>query len=334
MTNLVQFPGLGWEFNISRVMFSVGSFNIYWYGFIIACGLGLALLFVFRHSKTFGLDEDKMIDVLLLSIICGVIGARVYYVAFAPFEYESLWDMINIRDGGLAIYGGIIFGFASGYFFCKWRKVPVLPLFDAVAMAFLIGQGIGRWGNFFNQEAFGTNTTMPWGMYSEGTRNYLAAMQGTLAQQGVTVDPSMPVHPTFLYESIWCLVGFALLYAYMKKRKFNGEISLMYVMWYGVGRFIIEGLRTDSLMTPFAGLRVSQLVALGSVLVALVLWVLGRKKYKGVPLTASTLACEAAANIPDIAAAPEEEFVEQAAEAILSETEQAQEEENTDGKAD
>ena len=167
----------------------------------------------------------------------------------------------------------------------KIRRIPILPLFDLVGICFLIGQGVGRWGNFVNQEAFGSNTTLPWGMYSEGTYNYLLSVQATLAAEGVTVDPTQPVHPTFLYESIWCLVGVVLLASYIKKRRFNGELFLLYIIWYGLGRAWIEGLRTDSLLIGSTGLRASQLVAIGSVLAAAVLMVIGLRSAKGKTLT-------------------------------------------------
>ena len=261
LTNLVQFPGLGLSFELNRVAFSIGRFNVYWYGVCIAFGICLALVFAFRHSVEFGVDADSMVDVILIGIVLGIASARAYYVAMAPFKYESIWEMIAIRDGGLAIYGGIIGGFLFGGLACEWRGVPVLPMFDLTAMGFLLGQCCGRWGNFFNQEAFGCNTTLPWGMYSEATRDYLMGSTVT-AQSGVTIDPNLPVHPTFLYESIWCLVGFILLFRYIKKRKFNGDIALRYMIWYGAGRFWIEALRTDSLMlVPSIGLRVSQLIA-------------------------------------------------------------------------
>ena len=283
MINHVQFPALGLELTLDRVAFTIGNLNVYWYGICIALGLGLALLYVFSQCRNFGIDDNRFIDVIMLCTLFAIIGARLYYVAFAPIPYDNLWDIINIRDGGIAIYGAVIAAFVSGIFVCKWRKVPMLPAFDLAAIGFLIGQGLGRWGNFFNQEAFGVNSTGLLGMYSEGTHNYLAAVQSTLAASGVTVDPSLPVHPTFLYESLWCLLGFVLLAIYVKHRKFNGEILLLYIMWYGVERAFVEGLRTDALST-FMGLRVSQLVAGVSVLVALGLWIYLRKKYKDTPL--------------------------------------------------
>ena len=274
MTYHVQFPGLGLEFTLDRVAFTVFGMPIYWYGILIATGLALAIVFAFSHARRFGIDSDRMVDVILIGTVCAVIGGRAFYVATAPFEYASFAEMLDIRLGGVAIYGAVIAAFLSGYFACRWRKVPILPMFDLAGMGFLLGQGIGRWGNFVNQEAFGTNTTLPWGMYSEGTCNYLSSVQETLAAQGVAVDPSLPVHPTFLYESIWCLLGFFLLWAYMKRRKFHGELILMYVMWYGAERFFVEGLRTDSLYLFGTSIRVSQLFGFATAAIAIVLLVI------------------------------------------------------------
>jgi phosphatidylglycerol:prolipoprotein diacylglycerol transferase len=267
----VQFPGLGLDLTVNRVALAIGGFNIYWYGVIIAAGMLLAMLYAFRNAVDYGIDSDRLVDVVAIGTVMAIVCARIYYVAMAPFEYQSLWDMIDIRKGGIAIYGAVIGAFVFGGLAAKWRKVPLLPLFDLVSLGFLIGQGIGRWGNFVNQEAFGTNTTLPWGMYSEGTEAYLKSVQVTLPA-GVTVDPAAPVHPTFLYESIWCLVGFAVLASFYKKRRFNGQIFLGYIIWYGLGRAWIEGLRTDSLYlfhwTLFGQrIRVSQALSLVMVLV-------------------------------------------------------------------
>ena len=254
MTNLVQFPGLGLSFELDRVAFSIGGMNIYWYGVCIAVGMCLALVFAFRHSVEFGVDADAMVDVILIGVVMGILCARLYYVALSPYQYHSLKDVLAIRDGGLAIYGGIIGAFLFGGLACKWRKVPVLPMFDLAAMGFLIGQGCGRWGNFFNQEAFGCNTTLP-------------------------------VHPTFLYESIWCFVGLFLLVRYLKKRRFAGDIALRYLIWYGAGRFWIEALRTDSLLlVPSIGLRVSQLVAGVAVVGGVIAEILLTRKFRDKPL--------------------------------------------------
>lgn len=280
MTYHVQFPGLGLSLTVNRVALSIGGFNIYWYGVIIAVGMMLALLYAFRNAVDYGIDSDRLVDVVAIGTVMAIVCARIYYVAMAPFQYNSIWEMIDIRLGGIAIYGAIIGAFVFGGLAAKWRKVPLLPLFDLVAQGFLIGQGIGRWGNFVNQEAFGTNTTLPWGMYSEGTEAYLKSVQVTLPA-GVTVDPTMPVHPTFLYESIWCLLGFVLLACMVKRRKFNGQIFLSYIIWYGLGRAWIEGLRTDSLLIGNTGLRASQLVAIGSVIVAAMLLIMGLRRAKG-----------------------------------------------------
>lgn len=280
MTYHVEFPGLGLELTLNRVAFSIGGFDVYWYGIIIAVGMLLAMAFAFHKAVDFGIDSDRLVDVVFIGVVMGVICARIYYIIFAPFPYESIWQMLDIRQGGLAIYGGIIGAFVFGGLAAKWRKIPVLPLFDLVGICFLIGQGIGRWANFINQEAFGCNTTLPWGMISEGTRNYLASVQDTLAAEGVTVDPNLPVHPTFLYESLWCLAGFVVLALLIRRRRFNGQLFLGYVIWYGIGRFWIEGLRTDALMVT-GTLRTSQLVALVSVLVALILMVIGLRRARG-----------------------------------------------------
>ena len=280
MINHVQFPALGLEFTLNRVAFSLGGLDVYWYGIILALGLLAGMAFAFRYAVDFGIDSDRLVDVVVIGTVCGVACARIYYVAFAPFRYNSLWEMIDLRDGGIAIYGAVIGAFLFGGLACLWRKVPLLPTFDIVAIGFLAGQGIGRWGNFVNQEAFGTNTTLPWGMYSEGTEAYLKSVQVTLPA-GMTVDPTAPVHPTFLYESIWCLLGFLVLAAFYKKRRFNGQIFLSYIIWYGLGRAWIEGLRTDSLLIGSTGLRASQLVAIGSVIVAAVLMVIGLRSAKG-----------------------------------------------------
>ena len=261
MSNLVTFPGLGLSFEVNRVAFTIGGINIYWYGVLIALGIVLAILFAFRHCTEFGIDGDGLTDVVVVGVIMGILSARAYYVAMAPFSYDSIWDMLSIRDGGLAIYGGIIGAVVFGSLGCKWRRLPVLPVLDLTGICFLIGQCIGRWGNFVNQEAFGCNTTLPWGMYSAATEAYLRGSNVTVPA-GAVIDPTMPVHPTFLYESLWCLVGFIALRLYMKKRRFDGDIALLYAIWYGAGRFWIEGLRTDSLLlVPSMGLRASQLVA-------------------------------------------------------------------------
>ena len=278
--------GLGLEFTLDRVAFTVFGMPIYWYGILIATGLALAIVFAFSHARRFGIDSDRMVDVILIGTVCAVIGGRAFYVATAPFEYASFAEMLDIRLGGVAIYGAVIAAFLSGYFACRWRKVPILPMFDLAGMGFLLGQGIGRWGNFVNQEAFGTNTTLPWGMYSEGTCNYLSSVQETLAAQGVAVDPSLPVHPTFLYESIWdLLVFFVLLWLGRQLWVRRGEIALSYLMLYSMGRVVVEGFRTDSLM--LGPLRMAQVMSLvlffGALLVLLYRRKTGKAEQRKIP---------------------------------------------------
>ena len=273
MTNLVQFPGLGLSFEINRVALSIGGFNIYWYGVCIAFGICLALVFAFRHSIEFGVDPDSMVDVILIGIVLGIVSARAYYVAMAPFKYESIWEMIAIRDGGLAIYGGIIGGFLFGGLACKWRGVPVLPMFDLTAMGFLLGQGCGRWGNFFNQEAFGCNTDSLFGMSGGRIQEWITDQYPSttyFANFGTTLDASQPVHPCFLYESLWCLLGFVLLAIFAKKiRRYDGQIFLIYICWYGAERAVVESLRTDSLV--IGNVRVSQILAITCVVISIIL---------------------------------------------------------------
>ncbi len=265
----VSFPALGIDLEISRVALSIGNFNIYWYGVCIVVGILIGLLYFNFKARSFGIDPDRGLDVIIISGIAGVIGARVYYVIFSPTPFDSFLQMIDIRTGGLAIYGAIIGAFVVALLACRLRKVPLLPMFDIAVVGFAIGQACGRWGNFFNQEAFGTNTDSVFGMISEGTTRYLSSVQETLAASGITVDPSAPVHPTFLYESVWCLLCFIGLVLYAKHRKFNGEMFLLYLFLYSLERSFIEGLRTDSLMILNA--RVSQILAIAICIVTLFL---------------------------------------------------------------
>lgn len=272
MSETVSFPKIGLEFDVPNVAFKIGTFEIYWYGVLITLGIVLALLYLFKRAKFFGVDSDRFIDVLMGGIIGGIIGARLYFVIFDWSTYKDniLGIITNFRDGGLAVYGGLIGGVLAGLLVCKIRKVKMGPALDLAGMGFLIGQCVGRWGNLFNIEAFGSNTTMPWGMTSYSIQSYLTLHKSELAQIGVTVDPSVPVHPTFLYESLWCAIGFILLHFLSKKRRFDGQIFLTYVAWYGLGRIFIEGLRTDSLM--LGQIRVSQLLSILMVLAAVIVY--------------------------------------------------------------
>lgn len=281
MKQQLSFPKLGIDLEIPRIAFSIGPIDIYWYGIIIAVGFALALIYAMRRVKKFGLDGDRVIDVVLGAVVGGIAGARLYYVLFTWDEYKNdLLSIFDTRKGGMAIYGGIIGAFLVGALMCKLRKVKFLPLCDLAAGGFFIGQAIGRWGNFVNVEAFGGNTSLPWGMTSETISRYLLSHESELTKIGMTIDVNAPVHPTFLYESLWCVIGFFILQAILKRRRFDGEGLLFYILWYGAGRFVIEGLRTDSLM--IGALRVSQMFALLCCVASAVIWILVRSKIRRV----------------------------------------------------
>lgn len=256
MENMIGFEGIGISpFLMDRVAFSIGSFDIYWYAIIITCGLILAVAFCMWQARKFDLTVDNVLDILLWGLPIAVVCARAYYVLFKLDHYDSFAEMVNIRDGGLAIYGGVIGAFVTGFVYCRIKKVNMLALFDLGALGFLIGQCIGRWGNFVNAEAFGEVTDLPWGM---------------------SINGYGPYHPTFLYESLWNLLGFILLFLFAKKwMKHHGEVFSLYFAWYGLGRFFIEGLRTDSLY--LGPIRVSQLLAAVFFFAGIVFFVLSRK---------------------------------------------------------
>lgn len=285
----VTFTGLSHIFNVSSVFcqFTVfgREFIIHWYGVIIAFGFACAAVYGGRIAYTWRMSINKMLDVLVYGTLGGIIGARLYYVIF-KWDYYSQFpsEIIKIWHGGLGIYGGLIAGILAAYITCKAEKLNFVNLLDLAGMSFLIGQGIGRWGNFANQEAFGTNTTAPWGMYSSKVAYYLTTHQAEFAAEGITVDPSKPVHPTFLYESLWCLLGFLLLYFICKKhRRFQGELFLIYCIWYGCGRAVIEGFRTDSLYIPGTTLRISQVLSMCIVIAALITLLVISAKYRRHP---------------------------------------------------
>ena len=248
----ITFPGLGISVDPSPVAFSIGGKEIYWYGIIIAAGFFLAVVYALRRTKEFGLTEDDILDGVICVAPVAVICARAYYCIF---NWEMFADnpisVLYIWEGGIAIYGSVIGAVLMTYLYTRWKKLPLLPILDLVALGFMIGQFIGRWGNFMNREAFGAVTDS---FLRMGLEN---------AYGEVTY-----YHPTFLYESAWNFVGFIALHFYSKRRKFDGEIFALYVAWYGLGRAIIEGLRTDSLYLFSTGIRVSQLLALVSCLIA------------------------------------------------------------------
>lgn len=279
----VYFEGLGIDFDVPSAAFTIGSYSIHWYGIIIAFGFALAVLYGGRMAYKWKMSLDGMTDVLMWGTILGIIFARAYYVIFEWSYYkEHLSEIPQIWNGGIAIYGGIIGAFIGAIIGCKIGKIDFRNLLDLGGLGLLIGQGIGRWGNFFNQEAFGTNTTTaPFRMWSLKIHDTLAASADTLAAKGIDVDPSVPVHPTFLYESVWCILGFFILnYIVHKRRKYKGEVFLLYGIWYGLERMVVEGLRTDSLYIANTTIRVSQLLSAIIVVAFLVMHIINMVKLK------------------------------------------------------
>ena len=273
----VKFTGIDRLFDVYATFleFSIGehTFRIQFYGMIIAFGFLLAVIFGGRMAYKWKMDLNKMLDVLLFGTVGGILGARLYYVAF-EWDYYSqhLSEIPQIWMGGMAIYGGLIGAVLAAYFTCRHNGLDFLKLLDLSGMGFLIGQGIGRWGNFANQEAFGTNTTLPWGMISEKTTADIIRHQSEIAARGIEIDPNLPVHPTFLYESIWCILSFFILYLICKKAyKFSGELILCYGILYGTERAVVEGLRTDSLYIGTTTLRVSQVLSMAIALLCFVI---------------------------------------------------------------
>lgn len=264
----VRFTGIDHVFNVYSTfcefsLFGV-DFSIKFYGVIIAFGFLLAVLFGGRMAYKWKLDLNKMLDILLFGTIGGILGARLYYVVF-EWEYYSrhLAEIPQIWHGGLAIYGGLIGGIIGAYFTCRRNGLNFLKLLDLAGMSFLIGQGIGRWGNYANQEAFGTNTEGFLGMSSSKVTEYIYAHESEFLEKGISMDPALPVHPTFLYESVWCIFSFFVLYLICRKAyKFNGQLILGYGILYGLERTVVEGLRTDSLYIGSTSLRVSQVLSL------------------------------------------------------------------------
>ena len=285
-TVLVKFAGIAQEFEVSSVL-DLGFTQVRWYGAIIAFGFLLAVLFGGRIAYVWEINLDKMIDILLFGTVGAVVGARAYYVAF-KWDYYSvhLSEIPKIWEGGLAIYGGIIGGLLMAFIVCKIEKINIPNLLDLVGMSLLIGQGIGRWGNYANQEAFGGFTGGNFGMMSDKVVSYIERHPESFGLEGVSdiaghiAENDLYVHPTFFYESVWCLLGFLVLYVILKKfRKFSGQLFLTYGVWYGLERMIVEGMRTDSLFIGNTGIRVSQALSFAIVLVCGVLLIIKLIKY-------------------------------------------------------
>ena len=317
----ISFPGLfgDWEFNPDPIALHIGH-GIYWYGIILACAMLAGLFLCMKQAKRFGLTEDNVLDLVLWAVPCCILGSRIYYVIFYLDLYRNAdggldWGrIIAIWDGGLAIYGTVIAGVIVVLIFTKVKKLRFAAMTDLAAMGLLLGQIIGRWANFINREAFGGLTELPWRM-----RLWVSASQ------------YIEVHPTFLYESLWNLVGLLLMLLVITKgRRFDGENTWFYFLWYGLGRSWIEGLRTDSLYLfnwTFMGqpIRVSQVLSMVMVVVAafMLFYNIKIKKRTADGLLVKQVAAAAAAETAETAAdAPLEEITAEETAAEASETEE------------
>ena len=277
----IRFPHLGIVIEHLDKSISIFGFNIAYYGIIIGIGMLCGIAMAVHEAKRTGQNPEMYYDFALCAIVSAIVGCRVYYVAFEwPYYSQHPLEILNLRQGGLAIYGGIIGGFICMVIFSKIRKISLLLMADTVVPGLLIGQTIGRWGNFFNREAFGG--------YSDG----LLAMQirvdeaayrtQDLLDKAVTIDGTqyIQVQPTFLYESLWNLGVLIIILLYRKYKKFDGELFMMYLFGYGIGRFIIESFRTDQLLLPYIGLPVSQVLSACLAVFALIVMIYKRSRLK------------------------------------------------------
>ena len=318
----ISFPGLfgDWEFTADSVALHIGH-GIYWYGIILGLGVFFGMLLCLKQARHYGIREDNLLDLVLMGVPIGILGARTYYVLFYLDRFRNADGSLNwgpdggiiaIWDGGLAIYGTVIAVFLMAFLYCKRKRIRLGAMTDLCVMGLMLGQAIGRWGNFMNREAFGAETTLPW-------RMRLTTVYGTYVE----------VHPTFLYESLWNLLGLCLvLFVISRARRFDGENTVFYFLWYGMGRFWIEGLRTDSLYLfnwTFMGepVRVSQALSLVMILVSagVLFWKIRIRRASPEDLMVNRLAAEAAAEAPGGADAPagEDAVSEEAREASAAE---------------
>lgn len=259
---VVTFPGLGWSFDIDNVAITIGGLKLYWYGILIGAAVILCIFLGFRHSRKYGMTPDLIVDYCLLTLPMAFLGARLYYVFcewdtyHVPGDFGATFkNVLDFRGGGLAIYGGVLGAIFAIFLMSKIRKIPVSAVVDFAIVYIPLGQAIGRWGNFFNQEAFGTTTTLPWGMKSTQIAHYLS-------KNCPELDSDMAVHPTFFYESVCTLITFFILLQVRRKSKRPWTTTAIYFILYGIARFFIEGLRTDSLYIGSTGLRISQVLSL------------------------------------------------------------------------
>ena len=320
----ISFPGLfgDWEFNPDPVAIHIGH-GIYWYGIILAVAMLAGLLLCMKQSKHYGLTEDNVMDLVLWSVPLCIVGARLYYVLFYLDLYRNEdgslnWgNMIAVWDGGLAIYGAVIMGVLVAFFYTRHKKIKFGAMTDLAVMGLLLGQVIGRWANFINREAFGAETTLPWRM-----------------QLWDTPLTTIEVHPTFFYESLWNLIGLLLiLFVISKGRRFDGENTWFYFLWYGLGRSWIEGLRTDSLYLfdwTIMGqpIRVSQALSIVMVVVAVCVLVyqIGFRKHSPDELLVNQVAAAKAAQTAEEASSTEAACAQSAEELCAQTADEAEKE--------
>lgn len=262
MVNHISFPNLGISMVVKRSLFSIFGMPVYTYGLLIGLGVLLAFIYAAKEVRKQGISQDDFFNMFIMGIPVSIICARLYYVVFSLDMYKnSLWEIFNIRGGGLAIYGGVIGASAVVLIYCAKKKIKIGKVLDILSVGLLIGQAVGRWGNFVNGEAFGSSTNLPWAM--------------TIESSGITI--ANMVHPTFLYESLFNAVGILVLITYKRAKAFDGEIFCGYMVWYGLGRMFIEGLRQDSL---YLGVfRVSQMLSLIIAIAGIILIIKNRKKH-------------------------------------------------------
>ena len=242
---------------MNRVAFTIFGLDIMWYGVLMASAMILCVLLALKEGKRVNISEDDILNLAIVSIPCGLIGARLYYVIFNWSWYSKhLSEILNFRGGGMAIHGALIGGILAGFIYTKIKKINFFKMADTVMIGIPLGQAIGRWGNYINGEAHGGPTSLPWGIMVNGVK----------------------VHPTFLYECIWDLAIFIFIWSFRKKKKYEGQLAIYYLILYSLGRFFIEGLRTDSLM--IGPLRMAQVISLITIIVCLILHKILSKRNK------------------------------------------------------
>ena len=283
MHKTIDFPNIGIHLQSVGDHISVFGFDIAYYGIIIGIGILAGLFIAVAEAKRTGQKPDDYYDLVIYAVIFSIIGARAYYVIFSWDMYkDDLKSILNIRQGGLAIYGGVIAAVITVFVFARIKKLSPYLILDTAGLGLVSGQMIGRWGNFFNREAFGEYTDSLFAMRLPEDAVRQSDITDLMRQHMETVNGVnyIQVHPTYLYESLWCLMVLVILLLYRKHKKFDGEVFLIYLMGYGLGRVWIEGLRTDQLLIPKVGLPVSQLLAGTLVVVSLILILFNRKRCK------------------------------------------------------